>query len=312
VVSLTNLCPSPSTILIGDTRPLPRAGGRIELDVAGTNVMDSLMFGMAHALTSASGNASISEVSIQAFSFTFMTTNGVAHTLSFDSLQVMANAECSTSGVASVTATVNITGLLFDGQSVAVSGETNQTITFDGGTIIINAQSTSARGKHSRITVAGIAIHVDGCIGGAIGLAHAEIRCGTRAPAVQCSDRVTGGGFIVETPSGERATFGVGGGIQNGRLWGHLNYIDHATGMHVKATSVTAYQEVDATSRMIAYNVTIDGAAGTASVLVTDAGEAGQDDLFAIQLSSGYEAGGDLAGSSSGGGNIQLHKSKCR
>ena len=312
MVYLTNLHQGPSTILIGDTGPLPRTGGTIQLDVAATNVMDALTLDMAHVVTSGSGNASFSEVSIQEFTIAFAATNGVEHTLSFDSLQVRASAECSTSGVVSVTSTINITGLTFDGASVTVSGEANQMISFDGGKITINAQSSSASGKVGRITVAGIHIHLDGCMDGSIGLAHADIRCGTRPPAVQCSDRVTGGGFIFGTPSGERANFGVGGGIQNGRLWGHLNYIDHGTGMHVKAQSVTGYEVVDATTRMITYNVTIDGAAGTATVLVTDAGEPGRDDLFAIQLSSGYEAGGDLGGSGSGGGNIQLHKSKCR
>ena len=311
-VYLTNSHQGPATILIGDTGPLPRTGGSIQLDVAGTNVVDALTLDMAHVMTSGSGNASVSEVTIQEFEIAFAATNGVEHTLSFDSLQVTASAECSTSGVVTVTSTVNITGLLLDGASVTVSGEANQVISFDGGSITINAQSSSVSGKYGKITVAGIHLHLDGCMDGSIGLAHADIRCGTRAPGAQCSDRVTGGGFIFDTPSGERANFGVGGGIQNGRLWGHLNYKDHGTGMHVKATSVTGYEVVDATTRMITYNVTIDGAAGTATVLVTDAGEPGRDDLFAIQLSTGYEASGDLGGSGSGGGNIQLHKSKCR
>jgi len=42
-------------------------------------------------------------------------------------------------------------------------------------------------------------------------------------------------------------------------------------------------------------------------VRACDKGEPGRNDLFQIQLSNGYSAGGDLGGSHPGGGNIQLH-----
>ncbi|MBI2946580.1 MAG: hypothetical protein HYY23_02975 [Verrucomicrobia bacterium] len=132
-------------------------------------------------------------------------------------------------------------------------------------------------------------------------------------PPPECEDRVTGGGWITGTPSDSFANFGVGGGIQNGKLWGHLNYIDHGTGMHVKAQEVTGYfvDPTDALCRIITYNVTIDGEAGTAKVRVCDYGEPGENDIFEISLSNGYSAGGDLGGDHPGGGNIQLHKPKC-
>jgi hypothetical protein len=53
-------------------------------------------------------------------------------------------------------------------------------------------------------------------------------------PGEVCDDFVTGGGWIVGTPSGGKANFGVHGGIRNGRLWGGLNYIDHKDRLHVK------------------------------------------------------------------------------
>lgn len=37
-----------------------------------------------------------------------------------------------------------------------------------------------------------------------------------------------------------------------GRMPGHLNYIDHGTGMHVHATAVVGYAILDATTRQIA------------------------------------------------------------
>src|SRR3989442_6685303 len=63
------------------------------------------------------------------------------------------------------------------------------------------------------------------------------------------SDFVTGGGWIVGTPSGAKGNFGVGGGVKNGAFWGHLNYLDHGSGLHVKATSITGYAFVDDPTR---------------------------------------------------------------
>src|SRR5437773_1864963 len=124
-----------------------------------------------------------------------------------------------------------------------------------------------------------------------------------------CSDFVTAAGWITGTPSGADANFGAAGGIRNGAFWGYLDYIDHGNGTHVNATAVTGYaaDPNDADCRIIDYNVTIDGQPGTARVRACDKGEPGRNDIFQIQLSTGYFAGGDLGGSHPGGGNIQLH-----
>lgn len=123
------------------------------------------------------------------------------------------------------------------------------------------------------------------------------------------SDFVTGGGFIFGTPSGARGNFGVGGGVKNGAFWGHLNYLDHGTGLHVKATSITGYVFVDDRTRDICGTYETDtGDSGYFRVRVTDNGEPGRDDFFGIRLQSGYQATGDLGGPGPGGGNIQLHK----
>lgn len=134
----------------------------------------------------------------------------------------------------------------------------------------------------------------------------------TPVPPAICDDFLTGGGWII-TPSGAKGNFAVRGGIRKGLFWGGLNYIDHGTGMHVKSTAVTAYITIDATTREIHYNVTIDGEPGTAVVTVNDHAEPGTHDTFAMLLSNNYTAGGELGGTAKkgGGGNIQLHKSRC-
>ena len=128
-----------------------------------------------------------------------------------------------------------------------------------------------------------------------------------------CEDFVTGGGWI-RLSSGAKGNFGVHGGIRKGAFWGGLNYIDHGTGLHVKSTATTGYVAINANTRQITFNVRVNGVPGaTAVVTVTDNGEPGTRDIFQIQLSTGYAAAGQLGGlPGKGGGNIQLHKSKCR
>lgn len=138
-----------------------------------------------------------------------------------------------------------------------------------------------------------------------------EVPVPDNPPAPECDEFITGGGWIIGTPSGKKANFGIQGGIRKGAFWGGLNYIDHGTGMHVKSREVTGYSVLSEVGRRIEYNVTIDGQAGTAVVIVHDNGEPGRHDVFEIELSNGYSAGGELGGPRPGGGNLQLHKSKC-
>ncbi len=135
------------------------------------------------------------------------------------------------------------------------------------------------------------------------------------APTSDCTDRVTGGGWIV--PEGSQfANFGAGGGLLQGNLWGYLNYLDHTADLHVTAQDVVAYciactNSVTAQCRRITYfPATVNGVDGyTVIVQVCDAGEPGVEDSFAICIPDlGYCAGGVLGGDNKpSGGNIQLH-----
>jgi hypothetical protein len=136
--------------------------------------------------------------------------------------------------------------------------------------------------------------------------ANFVFNCSTSSPPTGDCGKVTGGGWI-DGPSGQKASFGVSGGPDN---WGHLNYVDHGSGMHVRSTAVTAYENdpSDEDGRIIRYNVVIGTASLTAVVRVIDRGEPGTHDWFEITLSTGYHAAGELGGAKPGGGNIQLHK----
>jgi hypothetical protein len=145
---------------------------------------------------------------------------------------------------------------------------------------------------------------------------------GTNPPPTPkpCRNFVTGGGWIsgIADVSGhknkenDKATFGVSGGIKNGKFWGQLSYKDHSiSGMSVKSTSVTGYRVINATTREITGIAFVNGHEYvTYIVIVVDNGEPGHKwdyvkDSFSLELSNGYSNSGTLEG-----GNIQLHR-KC-
>ncbi len=171
------------------------------------------------------------------------------------------------------------------------------------------------------------------------------------ASAWQC-DFLTGGGFIIRTPpspeaSGAHGNFGVGGACKDGGdghgLWGHLEYIDHGTGMSTLTMlplnahwiTITDYREVFTSdpdpkthqplgARFICGTARTNQAYGDVNFVVyaEDKGEPGDDDKFEIRLTqpvgqnvpqktvytTEHDSDRTLGGAGSGGGNIQLHK----
>ena len=148
------------------------------------------------------------------------------------------------------------------------------------------------------------------------------------ASAWEC-DFLTGGGFIIRD-SGAKANFGVGGGCKHGSpTWGHLEYIDHGTGLNVHWTSITAYLEVDSSTDSRGKPIGARRICGTARtnlygdvdwvVFARDTGEPGVDDEFVIRLTTPgvipinilytteFDSDHTLGGPGPGGGNIQLH-----
>ncbi len=129
---------------------------------------------------------------------------------------------------------------------------------------------------------------------------------GVTVPPKTCRDFVTGGGWI-QGSNGEKATFGVSGGIKNEKFWGQLSFNDHKKdGVKIKSTSITAYILIDAVTRQIEGIANVNGQGSFAyTVVVVDNGEPGTNDGFSLTLSNGYRMSGTLQG-----GNIHLHK-KC-
>lgn len=164
----------------------------------------------------------------------------------------------------------------------------------------------------------------------ALGLAAVALllTMGSASAHIPPCDFLTGGGFIVRD-SGAKANFGVGGGCKHGSpTWGHLQYIDHGTGLNVHWISITAYLfvEGDIAPPPPAQPTgmrRICGAARTNQfgdvdfmVQAKDVGEPGVNDEFVLRLSQSgrivytteFDSDRTLGGSGPGGGNIQLHR----
>ena len=135
-------------------------------------------------------------------------------------------------------------------------------------------------------------------------------------------DFATSGGYVI-SDAGLKANFGAHGGCKHGEFWGHLNFVDHATGYHVNSVEVTAYLAP------LGVNTPVRDICGLAKtnnpadpelvwfrVRVMDNGEPGGLDQFGLKLSIQTEDGFQpiyevspraLGTAKPGAGNVQIH-----
>jgi hypothetical protein len=135
---------------------------------------------------------------------------------------------------------------------------------------------------------------------------------GTATVPAPC-DFTTSGGFVL-TDSGQEANFGANGGCKHDDFWGHLNYVDHASGYHVDSLTVTGYLTPTPGSNIRDFcgTATTNNPADAQPLLfrirLIDNGEPGTGDQFGIRLSNGYVVSTRLLNAGlHGGGNVQLH-----
>jgi hypothetical protein len=288
---------------ICDTGELPEGGGCVESSAGSASVAGVLSAGICHAASIGQGHDCRSEASLSGISVTV----GI-HTITCGFAMARAHASCDDNGNATATGCSELTALAINGNAIAVTGAANQeNVAFLGLKVIINQQVVVDTGASAEITVCALRIILTDIL---LGTTLADIQICSAKAGITCGDThaevkdfLTGGGFITGTPSGDKGNFGVAGGIKNGAYWGHLNYIDHGTGMHVKHIAITGYEATGTNERKITGTCRINNVEGfTFSVFAADNGEPGTNDTFNIFLSNGYSAGGYLIG-----GNIQLH-----
>jgi len=310
-------------VVLADSGNIDSAGGAKNASLL-TVLASGLVSGeTAHAVAIGRGSYSRSESALAN-----LTIAVAGNTIRTGFLLARANAYC---GVGP-TGNTEIDGLVVNGLAIAVTGAPNQTVPLAGGaSMILNEQTTSF--QNGSITVNAIHVTVPGVTDVVIGSAFAAISGqlvgtsrgsrrivalllqGAQGPCpngfpCQCPDRVTGGGWIVttgnpDTTNGAKGTFGVAGGFHNGAPWGHLEYIDHNTGLKVHGLNVTNCFAIDAFTREITGMATCnDQGSFFYRVKVQDNGEPGTTDTFGISVPDcAYAAGPHTLD----GGNIQLH-----
>ena len=302
-VNLLGLVVGPETL--SDTGELPPSGGLLTNQLETVSIPGVLSATLMPTMTSGANGVARSEASLAALAV--LPGNPAAVTASF----VQAESEATCNGVRGVTEVADVT---FAGQAITVDPfAPNQTFDIPGvAKLVINEQKTSTGGGTQDITVNAIHLTVtaDSVVTAEVILssAHSDVQgCPGCPPKPPCStDFVTGGGWIKVGNS--KANFGFNAGFKPNSSTPeiHFNYIDHNSGMQMKATSISVYRRGDtATTRHMEGIAEINGVPGfTYSIDVADNGEPGRNtDTLNISLSNGYTAGGPLDG-----GNIQLHK----
>ena len=294
---------------LSDTGPLPPSGGLLTNQLETVSIPGVLSATLMPTMTSGANGVARSEASLAALAV--LPGNPAAVTATF----VRAESEATCNGVRGATEVADVT---FAGQAITVDPfAPNQTFEVPGvARLVINEQKTSTGGGTQDITVNAIHLTVtaDSVVTAEVivSSAHSDVQgCPGCPPKPPCADFVTGGGWIKVDNS--KANFGFNAGFKPNATTPeiHLNYIDHNSGMQMKATSISVYRQGDtATTRHMEGNAEINGVPGfTYSIDVADNGEPGRHtDTFAIELNGAnfhYSAG---SGETLEGGNIQLHK----
>src|SRR2546422_1275284 len=306
-VNLLGLVVGPETL--SDTGELPPSGGLQTNQLETVSIPGVLSATLMATMTSGANGVARSEASLADLSV--LPGSAAAVTASF----VRAESDATCNGVRGATEVADVT---FAGQAITVDPfAPNQTFEVPGvARLVINEQKTSTGSGTQDITVNAIHLTVtaDSVVTAEVivSSAHSDVQgCPGRPPKPPSADFVTGGGVIKVDNS--KANFGFNAGFKPNATTPeiHFNYIDHNSGMQMKATSISVYRQGDtakgdtATTRHMEGNAEIDGVPGfTYSIDVADNGEPGRNtDTLKINLSNGYSAGGPLDG-----GNIQLHK----
>jgi hypothetical protein len=166
--------------------------------------------------------------------------------------------------------------------------------------------------KHVRVAALAAVLVPLGAVAVSHAVAQAQGSGGVATVPSPC-DFTTSGGFVL-TDGGKEANFGAHGGCKGDGFWGHLNYVDHATGYHVDSVAIYGYLTPFPGSniRDICGAATTNNPADPQPVLfrvrLVDNGEPGTADQFGINLSNGYLVSTRLLNAGvHGGGNIQLH-----
>src|SRR5437867_1012238 len=304
---------APVGINLVATGALPESGGALNATLLQLSISKEQTAGLVsldaevgHAHTVGQGKQSRSQATVASLDAD-IAGNRIGATF----LEAQASAVCDAVGGATATGSSVIADLVVNGTGYSVGTQPNQVIVDLPAVFVIANEQKRKSGNASdgditvnALHVTAYAVNLDGSRGAQvadviIASAHADVHCGI------CTDLgddfTTGGGWIAagDGPHARRV-FAVAGGYKNGLPWGHLTYLDKATGLRVKGTGVLTYKNTPTdkgmTSVIEGTGELADGSAVRYTATVTDNGEPGDADEFSILLDNGYKSGGVLGG----------------
>jgi len=300
-------------IVVADTGALPSGGGRRSIDAGKTNFEDgAISVGRSGAMAEGTRDVAGSTAYVNNIVLRFLSAGGITNVVSAENVRVLALAEStelapntkSLNGVARapLTTSSHVYGLRINGEKIEVGDGANQVFQYNGWKLVVNQRTANAPGQDPSVTMIGMHVLTDDGFDAVV--------CGTRSgisdvqqvSSAEC-DEVAGGGWFPNTSCPRNTTFNLAAGTYQGKGWGHLGYKDPCAGLDLKTMAMIEYSVVDDATRQIKYRVELGDQAGVATVLVSDRGGSGQPEVFAISLSNGYGAGGEI-----GGGLIQIHR----
>ncbi|MCA9508323.1 MAG: hypothetical protein KC505_07885 [Myxococcales bacterium] len=284
-----------------DTQELPSEGGQLEdslLEVGFPLSSLGTFFGnVLHATSIGDGNISESEASVADVGINLDLLGAISVKANFLAARAYQTCDNELFGVSEVA------GLNINNKEVIVTGEKNQIYNLLVGRIIINEQIEDETG----ITVNALHIIVDGILDVVISSARAAIECRSEELCNE-GDFITGGGWI-NVDKNNKGNFAIAGGIKNGNLWGHLNFVDHKSKTKIHGVQILSYESLDKNTRLIRGLASVNQDKNyTYEAIVSDYGEPGKSDTFWLKVENGLEYGEVILG----GGNIQLHAVSCK
>src|SRR5882724_6527473 len=129
-----------NAVSVADTGPLAGSGGAQEASALEASVASGMAVGASHTAVVGGGNVASAEAAVANVSFTGNATFFGATTITADFVMSRAGAICAATGVA-IGGVVQVTGLVINGQAVAVTGAANQFVFLSGGYVITNEQT---------------------------------------------------------------------------------------------------------------------------------------------------------------------------
>jgi len=279
-----------ATTTVNSTGALPSSGGARCVELVTLNLPGIVSGGVAHASTIGAGNHTDSSASVAGLS---VGVGGLV--LTADLIQSQAYAAV-TNGAPTTSGGSSLVNLTIAGQTISINGFRNQVVVVPGGKIVINETIQSA----GSIKVNALHVSLEGLVDVVLGSSYAAVgpctgctnTCTGTANCTDNSDFIIASGSLKDSLSRD-AHFGLSIGLLKGKNWGDFAFEDSHSGINLESTSITQYQRLSATERVITGTALLNGFTN-----VTFALHLVQNDLgtgtFNLTLSNGYSLSGAI------------------